>query len=90
MFTIKIYGIKPVVCVVQLKIKINRTTTCAVLLIHSITSCTTLQYPISEEVFVHSKFYIVCFFYYPKHCTLCIVSWQIQGFCVIKLLCMGR
>ena len=58
--------------------------------IHSVTSCTPLHHPISEEVFVHSKFYIVCFFYYRKHCTCSGVSWQIQGFCVIKQLCLGE
>lgn len=63
---------------------VNKTFIC------SITSCIPFTHPISEEVFVCSKFCIVCFFYYPKHCTFCSVSWQIQGFCVIKLLCLGR
>jgi len=39
---------------------------------------------------VHSKSYVVCFFYYPKHCTFYCISWQIQDFYVIKLLCLGR
>ena len=54
---------------------VNKTFIC------SITSCIPFTHPISEEVFVHSKFYIVCFFYYRKHCTFCSVSWQIQGLC---------
>jgi hypothetical protein len=62
---------------------VNKTFIC------SVASCTPLQHPISE-VFVHSKSYIVCFFYYPKHCTLCNVSWQIQGVYVIKVVVFGE
>jgi hypothetical protein len=58
--------------------------------IRSITCCTPLQHPISEEVFVHSKFYIVCFFYYPKHCISYGAPWQMQGFYAITPLCLGK
>ena len=60
---------------------VNKTSIC------SITSCIPLKH-LFQKLYLYTVSFILCIFYYPKHCTFCSVSWKIQGFYMIKMFCV--